>query len=344
MYALNPLPVNILITPDEVLRYFPGNSIDPNIFSSVIQLAETRFVVPVIGYSYYQTLCIQKNVVVTDANRATLQSMFPATYNILQNGNIVNAIELATVSPANAALWNNALWAFIAQCVMFTALPANYAKFTSSGIQKNNPNPTFLGESSQGTSSGISLNDLKYLRDNILLQNISVMQEALEKFIFFNKTSYPLVPVESYCKWDASSNKKEVRNSGIVFIYDDEDDCCEGRSFVNNVPGPAPIPIPQTRACTLVLNIVASPDATHLYLLCNLQTIPLEYPAGNTIVIPHLIGKVVNPNILIALTPCFCPTNPATGMLDNTAGGGFQVSTDPSNPTQVIINYNEIVG
>jgi len=340
MYALNPLPVNVLITPDEVTRYFPGNSIDPNIWSSVIQLAETRFVVPILGYNFYQQFCAQKNVVVTSGNQAALQALFPANYNALQISNIVNAIDLITVSSANLALWNNVLWPFIAQCVMFTALPANYAKFTSQGIQKNNPSPTFIDGSAGGTSAGISLNDLKYLRNDVLLQNISVMQEALEKFIYANATQYPLVPCESYNKW-GDDKVKDTRTSGIVFIYD-EDDCDDKRRNYNNAPPPTPLPIPQTRACTLVLNIVASPNPAHQYLLCNLQTIPLEYPAGNTLTIPHLVGLTVNPTILIGLTNVYCPT--VNGVLDNTAGGGFQVSSDPLNPTQVIINYNEVVG
>ncbi len=99
MYALNPLPTNVLITPDEVLRYFTGNSVDPNIFSAVIQVAETRFAIPLLGYPFYQQLCTQKNITVTTANQATLQAMFPATYNTLQPGNIVNAIDLVGVSP-----------------------------------------------------------------------------------------------------------------------------------------------------------------------------------------------------------------------------------------------------
>lgn len=339
MYALNPLPTNVLITPDEVLRYFPGNSIDPNIFSSAIQLAEQRFVVPLLGYAFYQQFCTQKNVLVTPSNIATLQAMFPATFNTLQVGNIVNAIDLVTVTAENVLIWNNVLWPFIAQCVMFTALPANYAKFTSQGIQKLNPAPAFLDSSAAGTSTGISLRDLQYLRNDILLQNISVMQDALEQYICANKASYPLIPAHTYSKWEKEA-KKDTRKSGLVFIYDDD---CDDRPY-NNTPAPAPTPVPQTRACTLVLNIVASPDPSHLYLLCNLNTIPLEYHAGNTLTIPHLIGKIVNPNILVGLTPCYCPTDPGTGELDNTLGGGFQVSPDPANPTQVIINYNEIVG
>lgn len=341
MYSLNPLPTNVLITPNEVLRYFPGNSIDPDIFSSVIQLAEQRFVIPLLGYGYYQQLCTRKNIVVDSSNQSALQALMPPTSSALQIGWIVNAIELPNVTTADAALWNAVLWPFIAQCVMFTALPANYAKFTSSGIQKLNPTPAFLDTNAGGTSSGISLNDLKYLRNEVLLQNISVMQDAMEQYLFNNRSSYPLVPCETYNKWDKDI-AQDTRKTGLVFIYDEDcdNDC---RHDYNNAPMPSPAPIPQTRSCSLVLYIVASPNPGHLYLLCNLQTIPLEYPAANTMTIPHLIGKVVNPNILIGLTPAYCPTSPL-GELDNTAGGGFQVSPDPLNPTMVIINYNEVVG
>ncbi len=211
-------------------------------------------------------------------------------------------------------------------------MPANYAKFTSAGIIRNNPNPMFVDEShGGGTSTGITLSDLKYLRNDVLLQNISVMQEAVEKFICANQSDYPLIPRQSYSKWEKDS--ADTRKTGLIFLYDDECD-----KPCSNVSVPAPASIPQTRACTLVLNIVTTPDPSQQYLLCNLQTIPREYPAGNTLIIPHLIGKIVNPNMLIGLTPCLCPTDPATGTLDNTAGGGFPAGTT------VIINYNELVG
>ena len=141
----------------------------------------------------------------------------------------MNAIDLSTVPAVNLTLWNQTLWPFIAECVIFSALPANYAKFTSSGIVKNNPNPTFIDGSASGTSSGISLNDLKYLRDDILLQNISVLTDSLEKFLYYNKANYPLLPNELCEKFCDKEKPQSTRKTGFVFPTDDDDDHSDRR-------------------------------------------------------------------------------------------------------------------
>ena len=338
MYSINPNPMNTLITPDEVIRFFPGNSIDPNLFSSVIYGAEQRFCIPILGYAFYQQLCAQKNVLVTSANIATLQAYFTARNITLRLNDLVNAIDLATVAPANQILWNSVLWPFVAECVMFNAIAKNYAKFTSSGIIKNNPSPSIIDSSATaGTSAGISLNDLKYLRDNVLLQNISVMTDSLERYLVANYASYPLIPQDVCNRWCQDGKKQETRKTGFAFIYNDED--CDYDRFPSYAPPmPTPTPIPQTRACTLIINIVVSPDVSHVLLLCNLQTIPLEYPVLMTLTIPHLIGLTVNPVIQINnAMPFVCPYNAITGTFDNTLGGGF------NDGDTVVINYNEVI-
>ena len=341
MYSINNLPMNVLITSDEVLRFFPGNSIDPNLFTSAIYMTEQRFIIPLLGYDFYTQFCAQKNVLVTSSNIVTLQAYFTSRNITLQEGDIVNAIDLVTVTTQNALLWNSVLWPFLAECVKFTAMPSNYVKFTTAGMVKNNPNPAFLDGNASGNSSGASLRDLQYLRDNVLLQNINVMQESLERFLYANKASFPLVPSCVYDKWDCNGNKKEdTRRTGLVFIYDDEDDCDSRGGYCGSTstPAPTPAPIPQTRSCTLILEIVDTPDPTHLYLLCNLQNIPLEYPVGNTLTVPHLIGLIVNTVIQIDNgAPFVCPYNAATGTFDNTSGGGFV------SGNTVIINYNELI-
>jgi hypothetical protein len=313
--------MNTLITPDEVIRFFPGNSIDPNIFASVIFEAEQRFAVPVIGYQFYQQLCTQKNVMVNAGNIDFLQQFFSARNITLTYGSTVNAIDLLTVQQANAALWNNALWPYLAKCVYFAAMPANYAKFSSSGIVKNNPSPTFLDSSSAGTSSGISLADLKYLRDDVLLQSISVLEDSLKAYLSLNSASFPLVP--NTCRQE----EKPSRKSGLVFIYEDDDDDCHDRRRDcrpnNNQTAPAVVPDTNYMTCSITALIKTDPDATATYMLCNMQSIPAEYAPGNTLVLPNLIKKYVTGIMTLNGNPVTTPFNSASGTFDNTANGGF---------------------
>lgn len=338
MYALNNLPTNVLISSDEVVYCLSSNSFSPSKINSAIQIAEQQFVIPVIGYNFYQQLISQKNVVVTSGNATSLQATFTALYGDtrppLKLGQIVNAIELSTVYAENALLWNTILWKFVYECVYFVMLTDNYAEFNASGILKNNPAPAFLDSSAAGTSAGIGLHDLKYLRDASLFGRINPMQDALEKFLCINYAQYPLYPNPD--KWDRHGNKTTTRKGSFINIYADDDDCCnDNRRAV--VPQPITSQVVRTLSCTLVLNIVTTPDPDATYLLCNLNTIPLQYPAGTTITIPHLIGKVVSPSVLIDLTPAYVPTNQNTGVLDNTAGGGFLAGST------IIITYSEVI-
>jgi len=307
--------MNVLITPDEVLRFFPGNSIDPNLFSSVIFMAEQRFVVPILGPTFYQQFCTQKNVTVTSGNITELQAYFTNRNITLNVGDIVNAIDLPTVNPVNATLWNNVLWPYISECIKFTALPSNYAKFTSQGIVKNNPAHTFIDSSNAGTSSGISLDDLKYLRNDVLLQNISILEDTLKTYLFLNATLYPCVPNIK------NEDKEKSRKSGLVFIYD-EDDCDNRRERYMPPPSPNPVTVPYTMTCSITALIKTSPDGS-TYTLCNLQTIPAQYPIGNTLTLSNLIGKYVTGIMTLNGNTVSIPYNAATGTFDNTAGGGF---------------------
>ncbi len=338
MYALNNLPTNVLISADEVVFWLSNNSFSPEKINSAIQIAEQQFVIPVIGWNFYQQFAAQKNVLVTSGNIATLQAIFTATYGperpALIVGQIVNAIELPTVYAENALLWNTVLWKFVFECVQFVMLPDNYAQLTASGIEKNNPAPAFLNNAASGSSAGVGLRDLKYLRDSALFGRVNVMQDALERFLCINYTQYPLYPTPD--KWGKDGVKKTTRKGSFIDIYGDDDECCrEGDR--HPVISQSTTQVVRTLACTLVLEIVSTPDPSLTYTLCNLQTILLQYAAGNTITIPHLIGKVVNPNILIDLTPANVPTDPATGILDNTTGGGFLAGST------IIINYNEVI-
>lgn len=226
MYSINPLPKNVLITPDEVTYMFNRQIIDGNIWKSAIQIAEERFVRPVLGTEFYESLCTEKNVIVTEDNIEALQALFDAQWGadkrVLVVGQRANAIELDTVTAANVTLWNDYLWKFIYEAVYFTALPEVYAQFSDAGVVKNNPSPTFIDGSAQGTSAGIGLNDLKYLKDDVLLQRISVMQDALDRFLCENSASYPLYPKKNHV-WDEHGHNHSSRKTGFILMYDDCD-------------------------------------------------------------------------------------------------------------------------
>ena len=62
MYRVNDLPRRVLITPDEVIAMGPtANSVDPRNILLAIQIAEDRFVRPVICKTLYNDFRNKKN-------------------------------------------------------------------------------------------------------------------------------------------------------------------------------------------------------------------------------------------------------------------------------------------
>lgn len=344
MYAINPISRNTLITPDECTVKLPNSSLDSKKWIAAIELAEVRFVMPLLGWNLYNAICAEKNIIVDAGNLSALQAIFTAQFGTdpttgdpnvtLVVGNIVNSIDLGTVSAANRNLWNQALWNYVFNCVWFIAFTENYAQFSSSGLQKNNPLDSAIG-SDHAASVGISLNDLKYLSDRILLDRINPLQDYVEQWLCVNRASYPLYPYancEDRETTDGQYGKR--RTSTFINIYedDDEDECWRNR---NNypVPTPSPTPTPVTSTCSMVLQIVTTPDGT-LFLLCNLQTMPAQYAASaTTLTLSNLVNKYVNASgafyngnpvtIGPTNTGLVIGYNQATGTFDRTLQGGF---------------------
>lgn len=331
MYALNPISRNVLITPDECTRKLPNASLDSEKWISAIELAEIRFVIPLLGWNLYNDICAQKNIIVSSGNILALQDIFNNQWGfqpdgatprvILAVGNVVNSIDLVTVSDAYRNLWNQALWNYVFNCVWFTALTENYAQFTSSGVQKSNPLDSSIGTTS-ASNVGISLNDLRYLNDRLLLDRINPLQDYVEQWLCINITLYPLYPLGKCSKWNKEGTK---RTTSFINIYEDEDCRDRRRGNCNNQQQPIPVPVPQpvTSTCSILLTIATAPDGT-LYLLCNLQTMPAQYaPSATTLILSNLVGKYVN----------------ASGALYN----GNPVTIGPTN-TGSIIGYNQTTG
>lgn len=327
MYAINYINRNVLITSAECQQKF-GNAISPDKWNSAIEIAEARFVIPLLGWNFYNDLISAKNVVVTSGNIDTLQASINAQYPpdntiVLSVGMIVNAVELPTMSAAYQNLWNMYLWKYVYECVYFIALSSNYAQFTAQGMLKNNPIGAVIGEKNT-ESVGIGLRDVKYLEDRCLLDRINPLQTVLEQWLCTNKGTYPL-----YVK-DCEFLKSQRTTPFILDIYEDEP---YYDRHASNTILPTPTPAPFTTTCGISITIKTTPDGT-LFGLCNLNTIEAQYePSDTTITIPHLIGKYVQ------ITGALYRGNPVeiasyndgthigydinTGTFDRTAQGGW---------------------
>jgi len=222
MYSLNLLDRNVLITSDEVIKKVNITAIDPHVFLSAIEIAEERFVRPVLGFDLYEDMIAQKNVTVDDGNKNSLQPNIQITDSAgdytLQNGDIVNAFELMTNADYQT-LWKERLWKFVAECVYFIALTENYAQFTTAGMIKNNPIGSVIGDKSSA-SVGIDLKDIKYLNDRQMMDRINPLQASLQEYLCRNRTKYPKYPASNCqeCKTETTTRN----TSWVTGIYDDK--------------------------------------------------------------------------------------------------------------------------
>lgn len=213
MYSLNLLDRNVLITADEVVKKVNVSSIDPHVFLAAIEIAEERFVRPLLGYDLYEAMIAQKNVVVTEENMADLQEHITlkdenGIYR-LKEDDIVNALELFTTA-SYKTLWKERLWKFTAECVYLLCISENYAQFTTQGIVKNNPSPAFMESGSKGQSSGIDLKDVKWLTDSAMMGRIEPLRVALQEYLHRNGTLFPLYRV------NCNDEVKPARTTGWV--------------------------------------------------------------------------------------------------------------------------------
>lgn len=222
MYKVNLLPRNALITTDEVISQGPTDiSVDPRTLLTSIQIAEDRFIKPFIGKALYNDLRDKKNVVVTSINNAFLTALFPVGA-VLNNGDIVNAIELVDNSWYRQ-LWNEHLWKLVAECVVYTASPVNYSKFTSAGEINNNPQVMAIQTEGSGSAS-VSLKSMQWKMDQLLMSRIDPLKASLHEWLCDNKTNFPLYTKECKCGSDGVSYE---RKSGWVHVYETNEKCNE---------------------------------------------------------------------------------------------------------------------
>lgn len=216
MYKVNLLPRKVLIVSDEVIAMGPTAN-DPDIgnIEKAIQIAEERFVKPLICKDLYNDFKTQKNVAVTDINKEYLESLFP-TGTILNVGALVNAIEFCDTW--YQTLWTEHLWKLLAECVIYVASPTNWSKYSSSGEMINNPK-SISADSGSGSNS-VDLADIKWKMDKLLMDRIDPLIASTQEFLFDNRSSFPKYNCRDFsncCGDNVGSNSSVSNNSGISF-------------------------------------------------------------------------------------------------------------------------------
>ncbi len=230
MYRENLLHRNVLIVTDEVIaKAAIEQNVAVRMMQSAIEIAEERFIAPLLGDEFYEEFIDKKNVVVDDTNRAELQAKVNEGNSgeliVLTNGQIINAIELldAGVDEWYLKLWNRFLWKITAECVAYIAMPANAIRTTAQGEMQNNPASPMGGQA----SASVDVKTIKFKMDKILQDRIDPLIEAMKKWMCTNKSYFP--------KWDSvkagckSTTGISVKRKGpwIHGVYDDVDkpDC-----------------------------------------------------------------------------------------------------------------------
>jgi hypothetical protein len=208
-----------LITTDEVIFHAPtDHEADPRTILNNIIIAERRFLEPVLCSTVYDALVNAKNVLVTDANKTTLQAEInagrPADREeiILNEGDYVNSDTY--LNTAQLALWKDHLHKITAECVWLVALPVHRARFVAGGVVKNFPETI----SESRASVTVDLPDLKHLLDKGLNERITVLMGSMHKYLC--KVNYPGYDKDCGCGDKGGPSQK---SSGVLFgLYDDD--------------------------------------------------------------------------------------------------------------------------
>lgn len=220
MYRLNPLMRNVLITTDEVIFHAPTKqTLDPRTIQQSIIIAEERFIIPAIEYPMYYGLVNAKNVIVTDVNKATLQTKFSSN-TILKNGDVVNAFELLSLN--DQTLWLQQLWKLVAECVLIISMPDAFVQFGSEGVMHSMPTSSALHTQGMVTPD---LKSVKWVMDKKLMDRIDPLLNSLTRFICYYQALtpgiYPLYTKE--CPCDKDTTKISRATDFVLGLYDDVD-------------------------------------------------------------------------------------------------------------------------
>lgn len=219
MYRKNRLKRNVLITADEVIFHAPTkHTLDPRTIEQSIIVAEERFAVEVLGYPFYNALAIEKNRLVTEANRDAMQTLVGISEE-LKPGDLVNSSKY--LSAGNLRLWDHILWKYLAECVALASTPESFIQLGSEGAVHNQATSSPMGGGGVVTPE---LRSIKWAMDKKMFDRIDPLKTAIHNFVCANKASYPLY--EKPCDCDSSGNPYKRRTDVVVGIYDDEPNKC----------------------------------------------------------------------------------------------------------------------
>jgi len=232
MYRVNPLKRNVLITTDEVIFHAPtGHTIDPRMIDSNIIIAEEGIIRVALGYDFYRALVVEKNLLITDTNKAAQQTLIQASLPTdaqdvkLEEGMIVNAYEY--LSTENKTLWTEHLWKLIAEVVILVAYPEGFVQLGTEGVHHKAPP---AGPMSTGVVSP-DLRTMKWAMDKKHMMRIDPLRESMHLWLCkqqkADSTKYTLY--EKYCDCNADGVPYKRRTDLILGIYDDDETtrCCE---------------------------------------------------------------------------------------------------------------------
>jgi hypothetical protein len=212
MYKVNTLPRKVLIVSDEVIAWGPVTN-DPEVgnIEKAIQIAEERFVKPLICKDLYNDFRDQKNVVVTDINKDFLEDFFTGT--TLEIGSLVNAIEFCDAW--YQTLWTEHLWKLLSECVIYVASPTNWSKYSAAGELVNNPKSISSDTGSGGNS--VDLADIKWKMDKLLMDRIDPLIASTQEYLYDNRGHFPLHNCRDFSNCCSDNVGSTVNNSGISF-------------------------------------------------------------------------------------------------------------------------------
>jgi hypothetical protein len=218
----------VLITTDEVIAQAPMED-NPGIRNILlaIQIAEDRFVKPVICKDLYYDFREKKNVVVTDINKTFLEALINEGNGsepiVIKVGDIINAIELVD-NEWYVQLWNEYLWKLTAECVFYIASPTNFSRYTAAGEMENNPK--VISNEGQGSAS-VDVPKMKWKMDKILLERINPIITSMHEWLADNRGYFPFYNCQSFRGCSDQGTVSAQRRSGwIPGIYDGSRKLC----------------------------------------------------------------------------------------------------------------------